>query len=62
MAVAQPDHKRGRVHLNSVPSLDNVGEAVTIALEFSGSGDRSKLDHLLGDDRAGQFLRWLRAE
>lgn len=51
-----------RVHLDSVSSLDRVGEAVAIAVESSGSADRNKLGHLLGDDRAGQFLYWLRTE
>jgi predicted Rossmann-fold nucleotide-binding protein len=50
------------VHLDSVSSLDNVGEAVIIALESSGSVDHSKLDHVLGDDRTSQFRYWLRAE
>lgn len=49
-------------HLDSVASLNKVGEAVTIALECSGSVDRSKLGHLLGNDHAGQFLSWLRTE
>ena len=50
------------VDLDSVSSLGKVSEAVTIALESSGSADRGKLPHLLGNDRVGQFLHWLKAE
>jgi hypothetical protein len=49
------------VYLDSVVSLDKAGEAVTIALESSGSADRSKLGHLLGNGRASRFLSWLKA-
>jgi predicted Rossmann-fold nucleotide-binding protein len=49
------------VHLDSVAGLDKVCEAVTIGLESSSNVDRSELGDLLGIDRAGQFLSWLRA-
>ena len=49
------------VHLESVAGLEDVGEAVAIALESSAKADRSNLGGLLGHDRAAQFLRWLRA-
>ena len=49
------------VHLDSVAGLDKISEAVTIALESSTDVDRSELGDLLGYDRAGQFLSWLRA-
>ena len=52
----------GRVHVDSVASLDEVGAAVAIARESAGSVDRSELGHLLGDDRAGRLLSWLKAE
>jgi hypothetical protein len=48
-----------RVHVDSVVSLDRVGEAVTIALESSGSADRTEIGLLLGNDHADQFLSWL---
>ena len=50
------------VHLDSVAGLDRVSEAVTIALESSVDVDRSELGDLLGNDLAGQFPSWLRAE
>ena len=51
-----------QVHVDSVSSLDKVGEAVTTALEYAGGADRTNLGHLLGNDRAGQFLHWLSGE
>lgn len=51
-----------QVHVNSVSRLDKVSEAVTTALESSDGADRSNLGHLLGDDRAGQFLYWVSGE
>lgn len=49
------------VHFDSVAGLDKVGEAVTIALDSSSNVDRSKVGDLIGNDRAGRFLSWLRA-
>ena len=50
------------VHVDSVASLDKVGEAVTTALKSRGSADRTEIGHLLGNDPASQFLSWLSAE
>jgi hypothetical protein len=49
-------------HVDSVASLDKVGEAVTTALKSRGSADRTEIGHLLGNDQASQFLSWLSAE
>lgn len=50
------------VHIDSVASLNKVGEAVTTALKSRGSADRTEIGHLLGNDHASQFLSWLSAE
>jgi predicted Rossmann-fold nucleotide-binding protein len=54
--------KLNDVRVDSVVSLDKIGEAVTIALESSGSADRTEISHLLGNEQAGQFLSWLSAD
>ena len=48
-------------YVDSVASLDEVGEAVTTALESSGNVDRTVIGHVLGNDKANQFLGWLSA-
>jgi predicted Rossmann-fold nucleotide-binding protein len=56
-ASARLSHAR----VDSVASLDEVGEAVTTALKSPGNADRTEIGHLLGDDHANQFLSWLSA-